>query len=350
MKIANASLEMASSHVFQQSSSVRESLRMWVGKQRPEFEGRNQPAAREPVQISDAGKSAQQTDSIDNKKDASNGDPRIQMLISLIEALTGRKVTIFDASQLQAAQAQNTGDLPQATQQSSQQTSQQPAGYGVEYDYHASYSESEQTSFAASGTVQTVDGKRIDFQVSLAMQRSYSEETSVSLRLGDATRKTDPLVINFAGTAAQLTNTRFQFDLNSDGTAENINFVGQGSGFLVFDRNHDGKANNGSELFGPASGNGFQELAALDSDNNGWIDENDTAYQDLRVWSKDTAGKDQLRTLKEANVGAIALNNVSTPFDLKNAANETLGQIKSSSIFLGDDGKAGTVQQIDLTV
>lgn len=350
MKIANASLEMASSHVLKQSSSVRESLRMWVGSQRPDFEGRNRPAAHEPVQISDAGKNAQQSDSIDNKKDASNGDPRIQMLISLIEALTGRKVTIFDASQLQTAQAQNTGDLPQATQQSSQQTSQQPAGYGVEYDYRASYSESEQTSFAASGTVQTADGKRIDFQVRLAMQRSYSEETSVSLRLGDATRKTDPLVINFAGTAAQLTNTRFQFDLNSDGTTENINFVGQGSGFLIFDRNHDGKANNGSELFGPASGNGFQELAALDSDANGWIDENDAAYQDLRVWSKDTAGRDQLRTLKEANVGAIALSNVGTPFDLKNAANETLGQIKSSSIFLGDDGKAGTVQQIDLTV
>ena len=346
MKIANASLEMASSHVFEQQLSVRESLRMWVGNQRPDFEGRNPPATSDPVQISDAGKAAQKTDAAQNPQDASSGDPRIQMLIALIEALTGRKVTIFDASQLQAAQSQASNDSSQAAQQ----TRQQPAGYGVEYDYHASYSESEQTSFAASGTVQAADGKRIDFQVSLAMQRSYSEESSVSLRLGDAAKKTDPLVINFAGTAAQLTNTRFQFDLNSDGKAENINFVGQGSGFLVFDRNHDGKVNNGSELFGPTSGNGFKELATLDSDHNGWIDENDAAYRDLRVWSKDASGKDQLRTLKEANVGAIALSNVGTAFDLKNAANETLGQIKASSVFLGDDGKAGTVQQIDLTV
>jgi hypothetical protein len=95
------------------------------------------------------------------------------------------------------------------------------------------------------------------------MSRTYHEETNVSLRLGDAARKTDPLVLNFAGTAAQLTDQRFSFDLNADGSDEQINFVTPGSGFLVFDRNQDGKVNNGSELFGPTTGDGFQELAAL---------------------------------------------------------------------------------------
>jgi len=106
-----------------------------------------------------------------------------------------------------------------------------------------------------------------------------------------------------------------------------------------------------SELFGPASGNGFRELAALDQDGNGWIDENDSAYEQLHVWLKTAAtGDDRLLTLKEANVGAIALAHVGTDFDLKGAGNQTLGQVRSTSVYLGDDGRAGTVQQIDLAV
>ena len=182
------------------------------------------------------------------------------------------------------------------------------------------------------------------------MARSYQEESDVGINRGDARQKKDPLVLNFGGNSAQLTNQRFKFDLNSDGQTENINFVAGGSGFLAFDRNGDGKINNGTELFGAGSGNGFAELAKLDSDHNGWIDENDAAYDQLSVWIKDSAGKDQLATLHQANVGALSLRNVETPFDLKDRSNALLGQIRSSGIFLQEDGKAGTMQQVDLTV
>ena len=169
------------------------------------------------------------------------------------------------------------------------------------------------------------------------------------MRAGDAVRTTDPLVLNFAGTAAQLTDQRFAFDLDADGSAEQINFAGPGSGFLVFDRNANGKVDNGRELFGPTSGDGFQELAALDGDGNGWIDENDAAYGQLQVWSRDAAGNEGLQSLAEAGVGAIALARIATPFSVKTEANELLGQIRSSGIFLQEDGTAGTIQQIDLT-
>jgi hypothetical protein len=43
-----------------------------------------------------------------------------------------------------------------------------------------------------------------------------------------------------------------------------------------------GRIDSGSELFGPATGSGFGELAALDGDGNGWIDENDDAFARLR--------------------------------------------------------------------
>ena len=198
--------------------------------------------------------------------------------------------------------------------------------------------------------MRTSDGQEIRFDLSLTMSRSFHVESDTSLRLGDARKKQDPLVINFGGTAAQLTSQRFKFDLNADGNAEDINFVTGGSGFLAIDRNGDGKINNGSELFGTASGNGFADLALLDTDRNGWIDENDPAYAQLRVWTKDASGNDHLATLKQADIGALALASIGTPFDLKNGSNDLQGQIRSSGIFLHESGQAGTIQQVDLTV
>src|SRR5574343_414158 len=204
-------------------------------------------------------------------------------------------------------------------------------------------------SFSASGHVTTSDGREIAFNLELSMARAYHEESDISLRLGDAARKTDPLVLNFSGTAAQLTDQRFSFDLNADGRNEQINFVAPGSGFLVFDRNQDGKVNDGRELFGPGTGDGFVELARLDDDKNGWIDENDSGFGKLQLWTQAGDGTKQLQSLTAAGVGAISLSAIATPFDIKTNANELLGQIRNSAIFLQESGAAGTIQQIDLT-
>jgi len=298
--------------------------------------------------LSAAGKAASQASASDkSSSSALDADPKLSLIRTMIEFLTGLHIKVFDAGDLQATTDQPAVDAPTAP--ASGQAPSQSAGFGVEYEHHESYTEIEQTSFSASGKVTTSDGKEISFDLQLSMSRLYHEESDTSLRLGDAAKKTDPLVLNFAGTAAQLTNQRFAFDLNSDGKDEQINFAAPGSGFLAFDRNGDGKINNGSELFGPGSGDGFQELAALDSDKNGWIDENDAAFNQLKVWSRDSAGNDQLQSLSAAGVGAIALSHVSTPFDLKTNGNQLLGQIRSSGIYLQESGVAGTIQQIDLT-
>ena len=96
---------------------------------------------------------------------------------------------------------------------------------------------------------------------------------------------------------------RFDFDLDSDGTREKLPLV-SGSGF-AFDRNANGRIDDGRELFGPASGDGFSELARLDDDANGWIDEADAAWSQLRVWRPDAAGKGSVRSLSEVGVGAL---------------------------------------------
>lgn len=352
MRIASAELQMDAKHSKQQSHEVSSSLRAWIGD-RPNAEGNKSasPVAETPtVRISDAAKAAQANEvgasAVSGGLSDIEADPTLNLIRAMIALLTGREVKVFDSSDLQG----NTpAPTPDGQPSRSEAPPQQP-GFGVEYSRHESYSESEQTRFAASGVVNTADGRQISFSLSLSMTRSYHEESNVSIQFGNARQMQDPLVLNFDGNAAQLTSRRFKFDINADGKSEQINFVAGGSGFVALDRNGDGQINDGSELFGAKSGNGFAELAALDSDNNGWIDENDAAYSQLRVWTKDESGKDTLSTLKQADVGAIALAHTATSFDVRTADNEQQGQIRSSGVFLREDGKAGTVQQIDLTI
>ncbi len=225
------------------------------------------------------------------------------------------------------------------------------AGPGREMDWSwqtkETINEHERTRVEGSGVVRTADGRQIDlgFNIDLCRdyrcERNYSESGKVILR--------DPLVVNFAGSSAELATKRIDFDLDSDGIRETIPGLKAGSGYLVLDRNGNGFADDGSELFGTASGDGFADLAKLDSDRNGWIDEADPAFQDLRLWAggAENQGSD-LSTLKSRGVGAIYLGSVDSQFSLKDDANNLLGVIRAAGMYLGEDGRVGSVQQIDL--
>jgi hypothetical protein len=206
-----------------------------------------------------------------------------------------------------------------------------------------SISESEKTSVCGQGCVKTSDGRDIAFDFSLKLARDY-QRTSVSDENGTVALR-DPLIINFDGKSSELTNKRISFDLDSDGRPEEIPGLGAGSGFLVFDRNGNGKADNGSELFGVASGNGFADLARLDGDHNGWIDEGDAAFSQLAVWSGDG-----FTSLAQRGVGALYTGAVDAPFSLKTADNALLGEIRAAGLYLSESGEVGHLQQVDLAV
>ena len=122
------------------------------------------------------------------------------------------------------------------------------------------------------------------------------------------------------------------------------------SGYLALDNNADGIINDGSELFGTQSGNGFKDLLVHDEDGNGWIDEADSIFQKLKIWNMDENGISTLLDLKEAGIGAIYLGYENTEFSLKNVANETNAVIQKTGLFLYENGISGTVQQLDLAV
>lgn len=218
--------------------------------------------------------------------------------------------------------------------------------YGISNQYL--HCETESTSFATKGIVKTADGREISFGLNLEMSRSFAEYYEENYDIG-VLNYTDPLVINLNGNIAGLSDQKFFFDLDCDGEEEEISSLQSGSGFLAMDLNNDGVINDGSELFGTKSGNGFEDLAAYDSDGDGWIDEDDEMWEKLLIWTKDENGRDKMYTLKEAGVGAICLQNAATEFALNSMSdNHNNGVIRSTGIFLYENGNAGTVQHLDL--
>lgn len=210
------------------------------------------------------------------------------------------------------------------------------------------YTEQENTLFSSVGTVRTADGREINFNVDLSMSRSFTQAYQQELNLAALQQTCDPLVINFDADTASLSDQKFKFDVDADGQEDDISMLGAGSGYLALDKNGDGVINDGSELFGPQSGNGFQDLAAYDEDGNGWIDENDSIWSKLKIWCKNPDGSDSLYTLGDKGVGAICLQNTATDFSLKGNNNQDNGYIRSTGIFLYENGNVGTVQHLDL--
>ncbi|MCM1191410.1 MAG: hypothetical protein NC123_01360 [Butyrivibrio sp.] len=209
------------------------------------------------------------------------------------------------------------------------------------------FEESESASFSTTGTVKTADGREISFNVNVGMSREFQEYYREDLELASFTF-CDPLVINLDTDVAQLEDQTFYFDIDGDGEEDEVSQLGAGSGYLALDKNDDGVINDGKELFGTESGNGFADLAKYDQDGNGWIDENDAVWDKLKIWTKDENGKDVLYTLADKGVGAICLQNVSTDFTQKGAGGQTLGAVRNTGVFLYENGNVGTVQHVDV--
>jgi len=210
------------------------------------------------------------------------------------------------------------------------------------------YSQEESLLYAAQGTVRTTDGREIAFDLGLALERRTVGATTAALEA--APLFIDPLILQFDLNAPLLGDRTFLFDLDSDGAEENLACPGGGCGFLALDRNRDGRITDGLELFGPESGSGFGELAALDKDANLWIDEGDPAFDQLLIWSPDGQGGESLRSLREAGVGAIAVTHAGTGFQLERADGSIMGTITASGIFLTESGEVRPLQEVDLAL
>jgi hypothetical protein len=336
MRISSSNVVLASAHQLQQSTSRKESLRYWTGE-RPAATAANSLGSGPPAQAASAARKANTPAASSSRaKGAVTGandpesddqlDASFRILKLLIEKMFGGK---FRAVALPKPGAADATPPPPAAAVDAGPPQQ---GWGMEYKLDEVTREVEQLQFSAAGVVKTADGQEIGFTLGLQVQRANEQERHMDIQAGKA--PVDPLILNFDGAAADLSSGTFRFDLQANGQAKDLPLLGGASAFLALDRNHDGQVNNGSELFGPATGQGFSELAKYDSDQNGWIDENDPVFGDLRLWQPAADGQGHLATLAEKNVGAIYLDSASTPFTYKDGAGQAQAATSATGVFL----------------
>ncbi len=337
MKVLDADMLMKSSRTYREENEERQSLRVWVGRESAAGTG---PADRVTISA-DARSMFQECGCGHGEDDLAAGSCREGFLRKLIaELLSGREIRFLRIEKVE------NQDLA-TDHEGVRQEDEQRHGWGLEYEFEHTHREREDVGFQAQGIIRTADGKELAFSLELDMGREYMEKNMLSIRAGDA--PVDPLVINLDGKAADLTSMKFEFDLDADGMSEEIPIPVSGRGFLAIDLNNDGMISNGSELFGPTTGNGFDELASHDADGNAWIDENDEIFHRLRIMAVDSQGAQSLSTLDDHGIGAVYLGRASTLFDVRmGSTNELLGRVRTTGIYLREDGTAGTVQQLDL--
>jgi hypothetical protein len=269
---------------------------------------------------------------------------RDELRLRLLELLFGAK-----RQELRLRLDGSSGAEVAAVAERAQQARQAPPpprlGWGAEITHQASYEEWESTALHASGNVSTSDGRTLALSFDYRLERYFRSESTMSVRVGDAP-VSDPLVFDLAGTGIRFSVDTVGLDLDGDGRSEAVHRPQAGAAFLVRDGDGDGRITRGVELFGPQSGQGFAELAQLDQDGNGAIDEGDAAWSTLQLWD----GAGGLTSLGAAGVGAILLPSTAAAFTHTDDANQALAHTRRLGIYLREDGSAGAVAQVDLVL
>jgi hypothetical protein len=271
---------------------------------------------------------------------------RLATIVALIEWLTGQRVQVLDPAELgtsggTAVDGAGPGSAASAPTAASPAPARTAAGWGLEVTTAETSVEVEATAVAGTASVTTADGRHFEVAVDVRLARAAASTSTSRLLAGDAA-VTDPLMLGLSGPAT-LGTQRTAFDLNGDGADEQVPDAGAGAAYLVVDRNGNGSLDAG-ELLGPSTGDGFAELAAYDRDGNGWIDEADPVFSQLGLA---TTPHGTVTSLACGGIGAIGLTRVASPFTFS-SGDRTAGVLRSTGIWIGEDGSAGAVQQVDI--
>jgi Ca2+-binding RTX toxin-like protein len=127
--------------------------------------------------------------------------------------------------------------------------------------------------------------------------------------------KGDPLVLDLAGDGIELSSlnaSTVHFDYAGDGFAERTGWGSANDGILAIDDNDNGLIDNGLELFGSSTQDGFAVLEKLDANGDGKIDAQDADFGKLRVWSdlnqNGVSENGELQSLSQAGISSISLS------------------------------------------
>ena len=189
-------------------------------------------------------------------------------------------------------------------------------------------------------------------------------------------RPRDPLVLDLDRSGKIDLENATYFDLNANGFHELTKWVSATDAVMVLDKNFNGKADDGSELFGDAMTlpdgskalTGFEALRAFDYNGDGKIDESDAIFDSLKLLT----GAGEMIGLADAGIRSINLDaevseaqgaglsqedlskltweeRVLALEDQARAADrarwETSGDIRAAGTFEWDDGTTGIIAE-----
>ena len=171
----------------------------------------------------------------------------------------------------------------------------------------------------------------------------------------------DPIVLDLNGDGKisinKRTNSNVYFDYSGDGTSIKTSWVGKEDGILVFDKNNDGKINDGSELLGnftqksdgSTTKHGYDALSLLDSNKDGVIDAKDEGFVNLKVWqdanSNGIVDEGEMKKLSELNINSLNLTH-----QTENKNLEDRNKITHVGSYTMADGSSRTMADVEFSV
>ncbi|WP_139020563.1 calcium-binding protein [Bradyrhizobium sp. ORS 285] len=174
----------------------------------------------------------------------------------------------------------------------------------------------------------------------------------------------DPLVLDLDGNGISFTiqeASRARFDIDKDGFAEPVGWIGGDDGFLVRDLNGNGVVDDVGELFGNENESGFAQLAQLDGNHDGVVSALDDGLADfngdgvidaadtfasIKVWvdanEDGITNAGELKSLADLNI--VAIGTGSTPSTYTDGADT----ISATGTFTRADGSTGLAADVQL--
>jgi hypothetical protein len=158
------------------------------------------------------------------------------------------------------------------------------------------------------------------------------------------------LVVDLDGNGVSLvrrTKSRALFDMNGDGTRDDTGWISKRDGFLVIDRNNDGRITDASELSflseDPSAKNSLAGLGSLDSNGDNILDKKDARFGELKIWvdanGNGVSDPGELKSLAELGIVSIDLN----PHNLSRSVKPGENLLLATATFTRENGTVGTI-------
>jgi len=247
----------------------------------------------------------------------------LERMVEGMESLTG---SMASAPELDAAALQGTGA---------------PAGAGGQFSLNY-VSVSMSITEVEARTIESEGGEVT--QVSARHFEVRFERLEISMSGGHGMQEGDPVVLDVDGDGLNLRETGdgVLFDLTGSGQAVRTAFVEGDDALLFYDENMNGLLDGGGELVGNrVEGlNGLEEIAEMDENGDGVVNQLDTAWQFLKLF-QDRDGDGQVGALEVALLSELGIDELSALWEREEGQDgEGLRRVGRSA-FTREDGSQG---------